>query len=173
GAYDIEVVCQKDQTLEIEGDDNILPLITTEVSNNVLHIRSLRSHSTDDKIRLKITVPDLEGVSGSGAGRINVSGLKNEQFEVDVNGAPTITAAGETKLLKVNTNGAAKIDTHKLRASQAVVESNGVSQVEVFAADKLDVTISGPSHVIYRGDPEVNQTINGPGKLEKRESEGA
>jgi Putative auto-transporter adhesin, head GIN domain len=53
------------------------------------------------------------------------------------------------------------------------VDSKGVSRVEVYASDKLNVTISGPSHVIYEGDPEINQTINGPGKLEKRESQGA
>ncbi|HEU5460022.1 MAG TPA: hypothetical protein VFU83_05975, partial [Pyrinomonadaceae bacterium] len=27
GAFSIEVVCQKDLSLEVEGDDNILPLI--------------------------------------------------------------------------------------------------------------------------------------------------
>jgi hypothetical protein len=40
GAFEIDVVCQKPQSVEVEGDDNLLPLITTEVSNNVLHIRS-------------------------------------------------------------------------------------------------------------------------------------
>ena len=29
GAFDVEVVCQKPQSLEIEGDDNVLPLVTT------------------------------------------------------------------------------------------------------------------------------------------------
>jgi hypothetical protein len=32
GSFDIEVVCQKFQSLEVEGDDNILPLVRTEVS---------------------------------------------------------------------------------------------------------------------------------------------
>jgi hypothetical protein len=35
------------------------------------------------------------------------------------------------------------------------------------------VTISGPSTVTYAGDPTINKTIHGPGKIEKRESEGA
>src|SRR6266487_7204566 len=45
GAFDIDVVCQKPQSVSVEADDNLLPLITTEVSNNVLHIRSNRSYS--------------------------------------------------------------------------------------------------------------------------------
>jgi Putative auto-transporter adhesin, head GIN domain len=173
GAFQIDIVCQKDQSVEVEGDDNILPLISTEVSNNVLRIRPVKGYNTEDPIRIKITVPNLEAVTGSGAGTIDVAGLKNDKFEVQVNGAPTVRLNGETKVLSVDTNGAGKIDTHKLRASEVTVDSKGVSRVEVYASDKLNVTISGPSHVIYEGDPEINQTINGPGKLEKRESQGA
>jgi hypothetical protein len=35
------------------------------------------------------------------------------------------------------------------------------------------VKISGPSSVYYKGDPQINKTINGPGKVERRGGEGA
>ena len=173
GAFDLEIVCQKPQSLEIEGDDNVLPLVSTEVSNNVLHIKSLRGYSVSKPVKLSISVPDLEGISASGAGKIEVSGIKNEKFVIDASGAPTIKAAGETKVLNVDASGAGKIDTHKLRAARVVVESRGVSKVEVYAAEQLDVTVSGPSNVIYEGDAVVNKTVNGPGSVEKKESGGA
>ena len=167
------MVCQKPQELEISGDDNILALVTTEVSNNVLHVRNLRNYSTSEPLTLRISAPDLVGIHSSGAGTIEVSGLKNDRFEIDVNGAPTIKASGETKALKIDANGAGKIDTHKLRAARVAVESKGVSGVEVYAAEQLDVTVSGPSHVIYRGNAVVNKTVHGPGSVEKKESEGS
>jgi hypothetical protein len=173
GAFDLEIVCQKPRSLEIEGDDNVLPLVSTEVSNNVLHIRSLRGYSVSEPITVRISLPDLEGISASGAGTIEVSGLKNEKFEIDASGAPAIRASGETRVLDIDASGAGKIDTHKLRAARVVVDSKGVSKVEVYAAEQLDVTVSGPSHVIYRGDPVVKQTVNGPGRVEKKQSEGA
>lgn len=173
GAFDIEVVCQKPQEVEISGDDNILPLVSTEVSNNVLHVRSLRNYSSSEPLKLRISVPDLVEIHSSGAGAIEVSGVKNDRFEIDVNGAPTIKASGETKALKIDANGAGNIDTHKLRAARVEVESKGVSGVEVYAAEQLDVTVSGPSHVIYRGNPVVHKTVHGPGSVEKKESEGA
>jgi hypothetical protein len=172
GAFDIEVVCQKAPSLEIEGDDNILPLISTEVSNNVLHVRSLRGYSTSRPITLKITLPELAGVSSSGAGTIVVTGLRNEKFEINANGAPNIRASGETKSLSIDANGAGKIDTHKLRAVNVRVDSKGVPNVQVYASDLLDVTVSGPSRVTYEGNAEVRQTINGPGHVEKKEAEG-
>ena len=173
GAYDIEIVAQKAQSLEIEGDDNVLPLITTEVSNNVLHIKSLRNYSVSDPITLRISLPDLAGISASGAGNIEVSGLKNEKFEIDSSGAPKMRVAGETKVLNIDASGAGNIDTHKLRAAQVVVDSKGVSKVEVYAAQQLDVTVSGPSYVVYEGDPVVTKTVNGPGSVEKKASGGA
>jgi hypothetical protein len=173
GAFEIEVVCQKPASLEIEGDDNILPLVSTEVSNNVLYIKNTRGYSVLQPIVVKISVQDLHGITSSGAGEISVSGLKNEKFEIDVRGAPTIKASGETKALTIDAKGAGKIDTHRLRATNVEVDSKGVSNVEVYAVEKLDVTVSGPSHVIYRGNAVVNRTIHGPGSVEKKESEGS
>lgn len=173
GAFDIDVVCQKPQSLEIEGDENILPLISTEVSNNILHIRNRRSYSVQEPVTIKISVPNLEGVSASGAGKIDVSGVKNDKFEIDASGAPSIKVSGETKVIDIDTSGAGKIDTHRLHAARAVVDSKGVSKVEVYAAEQLDVTVSGVSHVVYEGDPIVNKTVHGPGSVEKKESEGS
>ncbi len=173
GAFDIEVVCQKPQSVEIEGDDNLLSLITTEVSNNVLHIKSNSSFSVDDPIKVTLSLPNLEGVSTNGAGKIDISGLKNDKFEIDANGATTIRVAGETKLVDIDTNGAGKIDAHKLRAARGVVEAKGVARVNVNVTEQLDVTVSGPSHVTYEGDPVVNKTVHGPGSIAKKENEGS
>ena len=172
GAFDLRVVCQKDASLEVEGDDNILPLISSEVRGGVLYLKSVRSFSVREPITFRITVPNLEGLTVSGAGKINVSGLNNERFEIDSSGAPNITASGTTKVVDIDSSGAAKIDTHKLQAGRAVVDSKGVSKIDIDVKDQLDVTISGPSHVTYEGDPVVNKHVNGPGKIEKKVSEG-
>jgi predicted small secreted protein len=173
GAFDIEVVCQKDLGLEIEADDNILPLIRAEVSNNVLRLKPTSNYSAEDAPKLKITVPNIEAFSANGAGKIQISGLNNEKLQISLNGAPALSASGATKMIGIDTNGAAKIDTHNLRATHAVVDSKGVSRVDLGVSDQLDVTVSGPSRVTYRGDPVVNKTVHGPGKVEKRDDEGA
>jgi putative autotransporter adhesin-like protein len=170
GAFEIEVVSQKPLSIEVEGDDNILPLIGTDVSGNVLHIKNLRGYSVSTPVVLRISVPNLESISASGAGSFEIEGLKNDKFEIDVNGAPNIRVSGETKLVDIKTNGAGKIDTHRLRAARAVVDSNGVSNVAVYATDQLDVTVTGPSHVTYEGDPVVNKNVNGPGSVTKKPS---
>ncbi|HET6645842.1 MAG TPA: head GIN domain-containing protein [Pyrinomonadaceae bacterium] len=173
GAFEIEVVCQQSQSVEVEGDDNLLQMVSTEVSNGVLRINNRGNYSARTPMKIKISVPNIEGLTANGAGTVAVTRLKNEKFDLNSNGAPTIRLSGETKELQIDANGAGVVDAHKLRASRAEVESRGVAKVEVFASDLLNVTVSGPSSVIYDGDPSVNQTINGPGSVQKRDTGGA
>ena len=173
GAYEIEVKSQQTLSLEIEADDNLIPLVTTNVNGGILRITTTRDFSSNKPIVVKIGTPNLEAVSTSGAGTVEVSGLKNDKFEIDSNGAATVKVSGETGTVIIDANGAGKVDAHKLRANKGTVEVNGVAKVEVNAREELNVTVSGPASVIYSGDPKLNKKINGPGSVERRESEGA
>ena len=173
GAFTIEVTCQKNQSLEVEGDDNVLEYVTTEVSSNILRLKNTKNYSTSEPVKFRISVPNLEGLSVNGAGHVDIKGMNNDKFEIDTNGAATIVVAGTTKLIDVGANGAGKIDAENLHATRGVVDSKGVVRVDLDVTNQLDVTVSGPSTVTYKGDPVVNKTIHGPGKVERRGSEGA
>src|SRR6478672_12019098 len=59
GAYEVNIVCQQTQSFEIEGDDNILPIIKTEVANGVLSIHGDEAYNVSKPIAVRISVPDL------------------------------------------------------------------------------------------------------------------
>ena len=138
GAFEVEVNCQKPASFEIEADDNIVPLIKTEVRNGVLHVSNTKSYSTSGGIVMRITVPDLESVRSTGAGKFRVSDVKNENFEVRSTGAAQVVVAGQSKSVKISSTGAGKIDAHNLRASNADVNVTGAASVEVHATDELE-----------------------------------
>src|SRR5215218_9368712 len=173
GAFTVEVTCQKDRSLEVEGDDNVLEFVTAEVSGNVLRLKNTKNYSTNEPVKFRISVPNLEGFSLNGAGHIDIKGMNNERFEIDSNGAPTIFVSGTTKVIDIGVNGAGTINTTKLHASRGVVDANGAARIDLDVADQLDATVSGPSTITYKGDPVVNKTVRGPGKVERRSSEGA
>ena len=173
GAFTIEVTCQKDLSLEIEGDENVLGFVKSEVSSNILRLENSQSYSVSEPIMVRISMPNLEGLAVNGAGHITVKGMNNEKFEIDSNGAPTITVAGKTKMVDVSASGAGKVDAQNLHATRAVVDARGVAKVDVDVSDQLDVEISGPSSVTYNGNPTVNKNIHGPGKLTRKGGEGA
>jgi hypothetical protein len=173
GAFEVEVNCQKPASFEIEADDNIVPLIETEVRNGVLHVSTTKSYVSTGGIVLRIAVPDLASIKNTGAGKFHVSDVKNDNFEIQSTGAAQVVASGQSKSVKIGSTGAGKIDAHNLRANTAEVNVTGAAAVDVYAIDTLDVTVSGAGRVTYSGDPKVNKHISGAGQVTKKEGTGA
>lgn len=173
GAFEVEVTCQKPAGFEIEADDNIVPLVETEVKDGVLHVTTSKSYSSSGGIVLRITAPDLVSIKSTGAGKFHVKDVSNDNFEIESTGASEMFASGQTKSVKIGSTGAGKIDAHTLRATNAEVNVTGAAGVEVYATDQLDVTVSGAGRVIYSGNPKITKHILGAGQVTKRESTGA
>ena len=172
GAFEVEVNCQKPANFEIEADDNILPLVQTEVRGGVLHVSTTKSYSSSGGIVLRITVPDLESMKSTGAGKVHVSDVKNDNFEIQSTGATEMVVSGQSKSVKIGSTGAGKIDAHNLRATNAEVNVTGAAGVEVYATDELDVTVSGAGRVIYSGNPKITKHILGAGEVTKKQESG-
>jgi hypothetical protein len=170
GAFELEAVCQKPASLEIEADDNILPLIQSEVRNGVLHLSTQKSYNSQQGVMVHISVPDLDSVSATGAGKFRIQGVKNDNFEVHTTGASRVVASGETKNLEIHTTGAGFVDAHALHAQKANVSSTGAAKVDVYASEELEARVSGVGHITYSGEPKnVNKHVNGAGTINKRE----
>jgi len=169
GAFEVVVNCQKPASFELEADDNILPLVETEVRDGVLHVRTTKGYSSKVGIVVRINVPDLVSVKSTGAGKFDISNLKNDKFEIQSTGAATVVASGQSKSLTIGSTGAGKIDAHELRANDADVRVTGAAGVDVYATDELDVTVSGAGRVTYSGNPKVNKKVSGAGQVTKKE----
>jgi hypothetical protein len=172
GAFEVEVTCQKAATFEIEADDNILPLVEAEVRGNTLRLTTTKSYSSKGGIVVRISLPGLESVRSTGAGKFRITDLRNDRFKIDSTGAATVVADGRTTSLDISSTGAGKIDTNDLQATDATVRVTGAASVEVNAADQLDVTVSGAGRVVYSGNPKVSKHISGAGQVTKKESSG-
>lgn len=173
GAFEVTVICQKPVSFEIEADDNLLPIIQTEVRNGVLHVTSTKGYSSSGGIVLRITVPDLESVKSTGAGKFHVADVKNDNFEIRSTGAAQVSASGQSKSVKISSTGAGQIDAHNLRANNADVSVTGAAGVDVYATDELDVTVSGAGRVTYSGNPKVNKHVSGAGQVTRKQEGGA
>lgn len=172
GMLHVEVTCQKPVSLEIEGDDNLLSLIQTEVVNNVLQIKSTKNYHSREPIVVRLSVPSLDRIESTGATRVRVSDLKNDRFEIHSSGVVNVSATGQTKTLEIDETGAGTIDTHNLRAQSVSVSVSGAAGVDVYASEQLDVTVSGAAHVTYSGDPTVRKNVSGAGSVNKKEARG-
>lgn len=170
GAFDIKVTCQKPASFEIEADDNILPLIKTDVRDGILFVTSEQRINPSRVIELRINLPELAAVTSRGAGQVNVADANSEDLKLESMGAASMEAAGKAKSVSVSSTGAGKIDTSKLIAEKARVSVTGAASVDVYATEQLDVTVSGAGSVTYGGDPKiVNKSVSGIGSVSKKE----
>lgn len=162
----INLTAQQRPGFEISGDDNIVPLITTEVKNNTLYIKSTRNYDPQVKLQIDIANPDFEKFGFTGAGEATLSKIMNERLEVTVSGAGKVKASGETKEADITLTGAGIVDAKDLHAAKSKVSSTGVGSVDVYATEQLDANATGVGNISYYGNPKVvNQQATGIGKI--------
>jgi Putative auto-transporter adhesin, head GIN domain len=170
GAYDIEVTCQQPLNFQIEADDNILPLIQTDVRDGVLYVRNERAYESRRLVALRISVSNLVSVSAKGAGNFQVAEVKNDKFAIHSSGAAKVKISGETKSVDIQSSGAGMIDAEGLHAEKASVSSSGAASIDVYASEQLDVTLSGVGRVSYSGNPKtVNKNVSGVASVTKKD----
>jgi carbon monoxide dehydrogenase subunit G len=170
GAFEIEVICQKEPGLEIEGDDNLLPLVRTEVNGSRLTIKSDEPFSVKKPIRVRISVSTIESISSSGATSFSVLDVKNEKLKIDASGASSIELTGETSALTLDLSGATRVNAVKLVAARVKISMSGAGKATVFASDELDAEVSGAGIVVYSGNPKVIKKVTGVGSVSKKDT---
>ena len=170
GAFELVVhVAPGDaQRVEVRGDENIVPKITTKVSDGELAIGLDHWMVRPDlPMKIEIWVPSLTAIDASGAADIEVEGLHGERFELDVSGASDTTLAGDIASLEVDSSGASKLDARSLHAKTVEIELSGAGEAQIWASESLDAEISGAGKIRYWGEPVlVSKDVSGAGSIE-------
>lgn len=141
---------------EVSADDNVLPLVKTEVSQGTLKIGTKGSVTTHNPIRVRLWNPDLVGVDLSGASRFSSPAVNTTRLAAQVSGASTVRIGSLTaKQLEVTLSGASSASIEG-KASKAVVSASGASRFEGLTIEDAKLAASGASHV----KTHVTQTID-------------
>ena len=168
GFYDIEIRCGKEPSLTIIGDDNLIPLIKTEVRGNTLHIWNRKSISSRRKIKIEITTETLTSINSSGASRIFATNINTDDFKIDASGACNLRILGNTEELTINSSGASNINAERMKAKKVRVDLSGASHATVYSSEELWADISGVGVVNYSGNPRIiKKRISGLGSIKQ------
>lgn len=156
------------ESLVIDAEDNIMPLLTTEVKNGTLELGAESSISPTKEIRYTISAAELKGVSIRGSGDIIATNLEHPEFNAVISGSGRIEPEGFAELLTVNISGSGKYAGAALEAGTGEVTVSGSGDAVVNAVNILDVTISGSGSVEYLGNPALETSISGSGDVNQR-----
>jgi Putative auto-transporter adhesin, head GIN domain len=168
GPIDADIANGPESRVEITGDDNIVPLITSDVHGDRLEIGTRKNIRPSVHLVAKITVPRLTGIGLTGSGDITAHGVQSDRLGVTLTGSGTIRADGTAHEAEVELVGSGTIALDQLAAERASVSLSGSGDVAIAASKALDVSITGSGDVTYRGDPELKKRITGSGNVTKR-----
>jgi hypothetical protein len=169
GAFSADVTMGKETSLEIKGDENLLPFIKTEVIDGVLKIYNLERLSPQTTLKATVVCSSLNEITLSGAGDIHLSGLHEESLHLVISGAGKMTAAGECKNFSMRLSGAGSLEGKELKTTIAKVHLSGTGKAALFVSEELEAKVSGIGSIDYYGNPpKVNPIVSGIGTINKR-----
>lgn len=168
GSADVTVSFGDVQSVVVETDDNLLPIIETKVQGDKLIIGEAVNTDIDTHLGIQVTIvmKSLDAVTISGSGNVIIDGLVSDLVRFDVPGSGNITVQGTANTVNATINGSGNILCGDLQAKTVDTQINGSGNITVYATESLVAHISGSGTVEYRGNPaKVNQTVTGSGSV--------
>jgi hypothetical protein len=146
-------------SLVVEGDSNLLPLVTTETRGSTLVIGTEGRLRSTTPLKITYTVPRLTDLHSGGSGHVTVHGLLGEPLAVRLGGSGVARLSGEVAEFDAKVSGSGKIEAGDLRARGANVDVSGSGGVVLgqLRGDNARIQISGSGTVQTSG---VVRTLN-------------
>ena len=177
------------QSVSVETDDNLLPLVKTDVRAGVLYLglkEGVRPMHLS-QLEFRISVPKLTAVKISGSGNLHATGLIRAEaltleisgsggiyseldvgrLGVTISGSGGMTAEGKAAEISVVISGSGSVQAHDLVSGTAVVSVNGSGEAVINARRAISINVSGSGRVAYGGGAEATITKSGSGVIQR------
>lgn len=166
GATNVEIRTGAAPSLIIEADDNLMPLLTSNVSDATLVLGTRGSFRTRNPVRVYVTVPDIEHVATNGSGNVNIRGVSNRRLELVTRGSGNMLAQGRTGEIKVIVQGSGNANMRGVEAGRAEVSVMGSGNAWVSTSGALTARAHGSGNVFVGGNPSsVDVSQGGSGRV--------
>ncbi len=175
-SFDVKLIKGKEGAISIKGEENIIPLVETEVRGNTLKIKFKNNVniSTTRKLTVTVAFENIEGISLGGSGNIyaedpikaasisfNVGGSGNIKAKViatnvktNIGGSGNIRLSGKTEKLKSNIAGSGSIRAYDLKASSLKASIAGSGNIKASVSTKIKASVVGSGNIYYKGEPK-------------------
>lgn len=187
-AADVEVSVADNFSVEVQAQQNLLPILKTEVEDGTLKIYFSENVSYHEGLKIRVSGPAFDRFSLGGSGTIKaLTPIRAENMKLEVAGSGDIfvsqaefgsaTASiagsggielgGKANSLKTEIAGSGDVKAKQLTANELKVEISGSGSVTCDVSQTLDASIAGSGDVYYSGQPSVQTNVSGSGSVKK------
>lgn len=188
GSIDVQVTRADVQQVEVEAQENLFELITTEVKDGALYVGTKGCIANSKPITIHISLPTLTAVTVQGSGDLTSSDrFTTDAFVASVQGSGSIRVGVEARTvqaaaqgsgdidlngrcddLETDVQGSGTIEAKELHATNVKAAVQGSGDIHVHVTGRLKVSIGGSGDITYKGNPtEVKKDVMGSGELKQ------
>jgi len=186
---DVQLRYGATQSVEAQGQSNVIDLLTLEVVNGKWKIDFSKSVCYNKEFTLFVTLPSIEEVRINGSGDVKgMTAFNQESFKIEINGSGDVDMAvnandvelevdgsgdillsGKSKSLDVEIDGSGDISAYDLMVENCSVDVNGSGDSKVYVDGYLHANINGSGDIYYKGNTnKVDISENGSGDVYRR-----
>ncbi len=176
GSFDVILIKGKEGKISIEGEENIIPFIETEISGNKLKIQFKKNTNirTTKRLTVTVTFSDIESVALGGSGNISSDDLiKSSDLNVSIGGSGNITlkvnsdslrasigGSGNINLVGISNElncsiaGSGSIKAYELKTDEVSANIAGSGSVKTTVKTKIKAKLVGSGSIYYKGNPK-------------------
>ena len=169
GSVDVDIVSGDSFSCNVEGDDNLVPIVETTVTSNTLEISTEGRYSTKNPLIVYLTMPVLDKAKIIGSGDMTISDVTKDKVILTITGSGDITASGSVGILEAVVSGSGDLSLQNLQADHVNVTINGSGDADVWSNQSISAQVNGSGDIVYTGNPTIVDTqVNGSGDITKR-----
>jgi len=185
GSANVIISQGTNQRVEVEADDNIVPVIITKVRGNELEISNSRSYRSNNPVNVYITLPVVSAISIDGSGDVfGRTSLEGDELELDVSGSGDMdleifytrllvesSGSGDFQIIgkivdqEIRMSGSGSYEAWELDSEICDIRISGSGDASVFASELLKAEIRGSGNIKYYGDPRIESSVTGSGDI--------
>jgi hypothetical protein len=186
GSGHLSIVQGDQEGLTIETDDNLVPLIKSEVVDGLLkigpeHVNVRPTGQIKYELRLKnLKELHLSGsleaeaqslktsrlvLTISGSGKIQLPRFEAGELEARISGSGDIEVAGKADQQQVHISGSGDYRAGECASQNTAIHISGSGDATVWASATLEAAVSGSGGINYYGTPQLNTHVSGSGSI--------
>jgi hypothetical protein len=149
------------EAVEVSAQENLLPVIATDLRGDTLRIEASEDFTTLEPVTVTVVVPALDGITLSGGAQAVIDGVAAESLELRIRGGAQVTAAGSVDSVGLDAGGGAMASLEDLSARVATVSMDGGATATLTASGEVTGTAAGGSRLTVLGDAVVSVEESG------------
>lgn len=150
---DVYITKGNSNTITVKADENLLPIISTNVSDGVLEIGTKKSFRNAKKLEVHVSMNNIDKINISGSGNVSCTGtIPGNNLNAHINGSGDLQGDFDVKNMELKINGSGDVEASGIRGElKIIISGSGDVEMEDLQLETCYLKVMGSGDVQLKG----------------------